>query len=181
MRWNIISDAQEMDCSSVELLTFFTRCGWMGIVRSNSGIRQVLLPHKSRDSIETAARAKHTWLQTPADIFDADALVERLQRYFLGEIVVFSDKVDVAWATPFQRSVWDVARSIPYGQTQSYGWIARSLGNPKASRAVGQALGRNPVPVIVPCHRVVRSTGSLGGFSGGLELKQDLLDIERQG
>ncbi|MCK4261940.1 MGMT family protein [bacterium] len=78
---------------------------------------------------------------------------------------------------PFQRRVWEVVKTIPYGQTRSYKWVAEKSGNPKASRAVGQALKKNPIPGIIPCHRVIRSNGSLGGFSpfGGRRRKRGLL------
>ena len=72
-----------------------------------------------------------------------------------------------------------MVRTIPYGETRSYGWVASHLGLPKAARAVGQALGRNPLPIIIPCHRVISSDGGLGGFGGGLGLKESLLRLER--
>jgi methylated-DNA-[protein]-cysteine S-methyltransferase len=81
--------------------------------------------------------------------------------------------------TPFQRSVWDQLRKIPYGETRSYGELAEALGNPSASRAVGLANGRNPIGIIVPCHRVVGANGSLTGYGGGLARKRRLLDLER--
>ncbi|MCK4262862.1 MAG: MGMT family protein, partial [Dehalococcoidia bacterium] len=85
-----------------------------------------------------------------------------------------------SWASPFQRSVWDVCQSIPYGETRSYAWVAGKLGLPRAARAVGQALARNPVPIIVPCHRVIGSDGELVGFGGGMDLKRLLLRIESE-
>jgi len=81
--------------------------------------------------------------------------------------------------TPFQRSVWDQLRKIPYGETCSYGDLADALGNPSASRAVGLANGKNPIGIIVPCHRVVGANGSLTGYGGGLDRKRRLLDFER--
>ncbi len=81
--------------------------------------------------------------------------------------------------TQFQKSVWEAVCKIPYGHTYSYGYLARQIGNPKASRAVGQALKKNPVPIIVPCHRVVNSDGSIGGFSGGNQWKKILLALEK--
>jgi methylated-DNA-[protein]-cysteine S-methyltransferase len=81
--------------------------------------------------------------------------------------------------TPFQQLVWNALRTIPYGQTVSYGLIARQIGRPAAWRAVGLANGRNPISIVVPCHRVVGSTGRLTGYGGGLERKQFLLDLER--
>ena len=82
--------------------------------------------------------------------------------------------------TPFQRSVWTALLDIPYGETASYGELARLLGKPAAARAVGLANGKNPISIVVPCHRVIGSTGSLTGYGGGLERKQYLLDFERR-
>ena len=81
--------------------------------------------------------------------------------------------------TPFQRRVWDALLEIPYGETTSYGEIARRIGQPQASRAVGLANGSNPLPIIIPCHRVIGSNGSLTGYGGGLPIKQQLLALER--
>ncbi len=80
--------------------------------------------------------------------------------------------------TPFQRAVWDATRGIPYGEVRSYAWVARQIGNPKGVRAVAQALGANPLLLFVPCHRVVRSNGDLGGFGCGLDIKLRLLSLE---
>jgi methylated-DNA-[protein]-cysteine S-methyltransferase len=86
--------------------------------------------------------------------------------------------VDLSSGTAFQRKVWRALTKIPYGQTRSYAWVARAIGAPKALRAVGTACGANPVPLIIPCHRVIASDGSLGGFGGGLRLKRRLLRLE---
>jgi len=90
----------------------------------------------------------------------------------------FPDRLDLSGATPFQRMVWEATRLIPYGETRSYAWVAGQVNKPGAARAVGQALGRNPLPIIIPCHRVIRGDGSLGGFSNGLEVKERLLHLE---
>ena len=107
------------------------------------------------------------------------SVVEQLEAYFAGEPVTFEDVQVDAPGTPFQREVWAALRRIPHGRTASYGEVARSLGRPGASRAVGHANGRNPVSVVVPCHRVVGADGRLTGFAGGLERKRQLLDLER--
>lgn len=105
-------------------------------------------------------------------------VVTQLGEYFAGHRVDF-DLPLVPAGTPFQQKVWMALRDIPYGRTMSYGEIALELGQPTASRAVGLANGRNPLAVIVPCHRVIGSNGSLTGFGGGLERKRWLLDHER--
>jgi O-6-methylguanine DNA methyltransferase len=102
---------------------------------------------------------------------------EELDAYFRGQLREFKCDLDLK-GTSFQKKVWEALRGIPYGQTRSYGEIARTVGNPKAVRAVGSANGANPVPIIVPCHRVIQSNGSLGGFGGGLDLKKSLLEGE---
>jgi len=104
--------------------------------------------------------------------------VEQLAEYFAGRRQVFDVPLAPAWGTPFQRRVWQETARIPYGETRSYGALARSLGDEGAARAVGQALGRNPLPIFIPCHRVVAAAGQLGGYTGGLEIKRALLALE---
>jgi methylated-DNA-[protein]-cysteine S-methyltransferase len=106
-----------------------------------------------------------------------DTVARQLNEYFAGERVVF-DLPMAPRGSEFQRNVWDQLAAIPYGETRSYAEIARALGNPKATRAVGQANGRNPISIVTPCHRVIAANGSLGGFAGTLEAKQYLLDLE---
>jgi methylated-DNA-[protein]-cysteine S-methyltransferase len=108
------------------------------------------------------------------------ALKARLQAYFQGEEVTFDEWVlDARLGTGFQRRVWEATRSIQRGHTRTYGELARAVGSPGAARAVGQAMARNPWPIIVPCHRVVGSSGHLTGFGGGLEMKRRLLKMEK--
>lgn len=102
---------------------------------------------------------------------------QQLQEYFAGERRTFELRL-APDATPFQASVLEALQAIPYGETSTYGEIARSLGKPKAVRAVGGANGNNPIPIIIPCHRVIGSNGTLTGFGGGLESKRFLLDLE---
>jgi len=104
--------------------------------------------------------------------------VERLKVYFSGGKVSFPDELDLSGATSFQREVCEITRLIPYGETRTYLWVAEQIKRPRAARAVGQALGRNPLPIIVPCHRVIASDGGLGGFGGGVEMKSHLLRLE---
>jgi methylated-DNA-[protein]-cysteine S-methyltransferase len=157
-------------------IIFNTDMGWVGILGSAKGLLRTTLPHPSAqeirrllgDSINQASRSPRLF---------AD-LVRRLKLYFGGHRVNFSDKLDLSKATTFQRAVWETTRLIPYGETRSYAWVAEQIKQPKALRAAGQALGRNPLPIIVPCHRVVASNGKLGGFSGGIEVKKRLLYME---
>jgi methylated-DNA-[protein]-cysteine S-methyltransferase len=102
-----------------------------------------------------------------------------LARYFSGEPVNFDDyEVDLTGFTDFQRRVYKETRAIPPGEVRTYGEIARAIGKPGASRAVGNALGRNPACIVIPCHRVVAANGDLGGFTGGLRWKRALLRLE---
>jgi methylated-DNA-[protein]-cysteine S-methyltransferase len=104
--------------------------------------------------------------------------VEQLDDYFAGKRTEFDLELDMV-GTDFQRRVWQALRTIPYGETRSYGQIAQQIGSPGASRAVGLANGHNPISVIVPCHRVIGANGSLTGYGGGLERKRHLLDMEK--
>ncbi len=106
-------------------------------------------------------------------------VVEQLEAYFGGELTDF-DLVLRPDGTPFQRAVWGALQTVPYGETSSYGAIAAQIAHPNASRAVGQANGRNPIAIIIPCHRVIGSAGSLTGYGGGLDRKQWLLAHERK-
>jgi methylated-DNA-[protein]-cysteine S-methyltransferase len=112
---------------------------------------------------------------TPAAI---GAARDQIDAYFSGRLTEFSLPLDPA-GTDFQRRVWLALADIPYGETESYGALAVRVGNPKACRAVGLANGRNPIPLVLPCHRVIGANGSLTGYGGGLALKQRLLDHER--
>jgi methylated-DNA-[protein]-cysteine S-methyltransferase len=119
----------------------------------------------------------------PNGILDEQAnrvYIDQLSEYFAGKRKDFDLPLDLN-GTPFQLSVWRALLNIPYGETRTYGEIARSLGKPQAARAVGMANHDNPVAVVVPCHRVVGHDGSLTGYAGGLHLKRALLALERQG
>ena len=105
-------------------------------------------------------------------------VADQLDAYFAGELTEFDVELDLA-GTEFQRRVWEALRTIPYGETRSYGELADQVGKPGAARAVGLANGRNPVGIIVPCHRVIGADGTLTGYGGGLDRKQSLLDLER--
>src|SRR5262245_41185694 len=117
----------------------------------------------------------------PDGIVDENAnrvFVNQLSEYFRGERTTFDFALDFE-GTPFQMSVWRALLQIPYGETRSYGDIAKSIGKPGAARAVGMANHENPIAVVIPCHRVVGQNGTLTGYAGGLDLKQKLLSIEQ--
>lgn len=110
---------------------------------------------------------------------NAPPLIKKeLREYFEKGREEFTQKIAFARGTDFDREVWLALREVPYGETRTYKWLAGRIGKPNASRAVGQALGRNPIPIILPCHRIIESDGSLGGYSGGVDIKRRLLDME---
>jgi methylated-DNA-[protein]-cysteine S-methyltransferase len=119
--------------------------------------------------------------ELPAADGDDDAVLtaarEQLAEYFAGERREFDLPLSPA-GTPFQRAVWEALRDIPYGETAGYGELANRLGRPGAARAVGLANGRNPIAIVVPCHRVIGAAGALTGYGGGLERKRYLLELE---
>lgn len=104
---------------------------------------------------------------------------KELRAYFSGKLSSFSTPCDLGGLTPFTQAVLKVTARIPYGEVRSYRWVAEQLGRPKASRAVGNALARNPIPIMIPCHRVIRSGGGLGGYALGLGWKRRLLGLEK--
>jgi methylated-DNA-[protein]-cysteine S-methyltransferase len=155
---------------------FETKMGWVGILGSDKGLLRTTLPFGTPDGAAAG-------LGPPARTADNDPhrLLEPIRRisdYFEGQSVEFPDRLEYDGSTPFRRRVWEATRRIPYGETRTYGEIAREAGSPGAARAVGHALGQNPLPIVVPCHRVIGSDGSLTGFGGGLEMKEKLLEME---
>jgi len=156
---------------------FQTHLGWMGILLSPVGLRKIILPQKSKEALISQIQG-WDYLDENCDLISSQDLPQRLKRYLSGEQVEFSDKLDLTGATPFQQRVWREVQTIPYGETRSYSCVAGQSGSPNSARAVGQAMAKNPLPIIIPCHRVISSNGSLGGFSNGLEMKKYLLDME---
>lgn len=158
-----------------------TSWGWMGLAVQEGAVLAVALPCGSPEEVQAILQGKtpETSLDSKPDAA-AREYFDLLASYLNGELRELSIPYMVPpSATPFQRKVWEIVRGIPYGQTRSYGWVAAEAGIPKGAWAVGQAVGRNPVPLIVPCHRVVASDGSLGGFTGGIEIKRKLLELEK--
>ena len=156
---------------------FQTNQGWMGILASKAGILAATLPQTTRrQALDLLGE------QAKQAAFSPDALsglTRRFQDYYSGKKTAFPDALDFSGATEFQRQVWQAAQQIPHGETRSYGWIAKQIGKPQAARAVGQALGKNPFLIVVPCHRVIAGDGTLGGFGCGLPAKQKLLKLEK--
>ena len=162
--------------SGLKYVTLDTEMGWVGILGSDRGLLHLTLPQSSPQAAQELLgdrAAQAVW--SPSSFSN---LIERLRAYFGGYRVSFPDQLDLSGASAFQKQVWQWVRLIPYGETRSYSWVAGQIKKPGAARAVGQALGQNPLPVIIPCHRVVKNNGELGGFGGGVEMKQRLLKME---
>jgi O-6-methylguanine DNA methyltransferase len=162
----------------VRLAAFQTDLGWMGAAISPRGLAMLTLPWPTRQAALDELRAHYLTAALTEEAILGD-LPERLRHYLAGERVDFPQALDLTAGTPFQQQVWQTLLRIPAGETRSYGWVAAAIGRPRAARAVGQAVGANPINIIIPCHRVVGSDGSLTGYGGGLPLKQRLLDLER--
>jgi O-6-methylguanine DNA methyltransferase len=153
-----------------------TKLGWIGLGFTEKGLCTATLPQTSAQAAEEELRRNGD--SEPAAAAEVGDWPHQLRRYALRETMSFSGELDLDQGTVFQRQVWQTLLEIPRGETRSYKWVAEQIGRPRAARAVGQAVGANPIAIVVPCHRVVASDGSLGGFGGGLALKETLLRIE---
>jgi methylated-DNA-[protein]-cysteine S-methyltransferase len=141
------------------------------LAADESGLREIRFVHGRHPATPDPA-----WTKDQAPLKET---VRQLKTYFAGELEDF-DLPLAPQGTPFQLSVWKRLCEIPYGETISYGQLAGRIGNPNASRAVGLANGSNPIPIIIPCHRVIGSNGKLTGYGGGLPIKEKLLALERR-
>lgn len=163
---------------------FDTVIGPCGIAWSAQGLTRLQLPERDRSATEKRLRARTANLQ-PGDPPPAVAqVIADIQRYLAGDRIDFSPvAIDLSGIDLFRRSVYEAARSVGWGQTSTYGELARQAGHPDAAREVGQAIGRNPVAIIIPCHRIVAAGNKLGGFSAyqGTFAKERLLALEGSG
>ena len=145
--------------------------GTLTLAADEQGLRYIYFP-KGRNT----RPIDETWRQKPTFFKEAK---RQLGAYFKGDLTLF-DLPLAPRGTAFQRRVWDALTRIPYGQVVSYKQIAEAIGHPKAVRAVGGANGKNPIPIVVPCHRVIGSNGKLTGFGGGLDTKSRLIELEKR-
>lgn len=157
---------------------FKTSFGWAGVAVSERGICGIVLPRKTKREAERELESSESSGSVASPVLKK--AVKLLQQYFSGKRVSFDLPLDTCYYTSFQQAVWKAAGEIPFGETRSYAWIAKKIKNPRAVRAVGQALGANPIPIIIPCHRVISSAGTLGGYAGGLQMKKGLLELEQK-
>ena len=163
---------KQMKKTDLAVTSLKTPIGVLKLAASEDGLVAVIFPEEKK---------KREFAEAPGN--DAarahlGAAVKALNEYFAGKRKDFGDLKLAPQGTEFQLGVWKALRKIPFGQTKSYADIARMIGNPKAMRAVGLANGRNPIPIIVPCHRVIGANGMLTGFGGGLPTKKWLLGHE---
>lgn len=153
--------------------------GLLGVAATDRGICNLRTAQKNEKQF--VAYLEKVYERRPVkDDQRLQPVLDRLRAYFEGTLAEFDCALDLSAGTEFQRNVWRKLTDIPYGETRSYAWLACSLGKPRAYRAVGNANGRNPVPIIVPCHRVIHAGGGLGGYTGGLHIKEFLLELERR-
>lgn len=153
--------------------------GWIAASATDAGLRRMSLPEPDRDDAEEKIFPAQLEGTHDPDWFKP--IAELIDRYLSGEAVDLSVvPIDFSDTPPFFAAAWEACRSIPLGETRSYSWLAAEAGRPGAPRAAGQAMARNKMALIIPCHRVVRADGSLGGFGGGvgLPLKKRLLAME---
>ncbi|MEK6791969.1 MAG: methylated-DNA--[protein]-cysteine S-methyltransferase [Deltaproteobacteria bacterium] len=162
--------------------TYISCLGPIHIARTKAGVSDLSIALEADLFVKKLKRAHSNEVVEP--VYDEGAfarLFSELDRYFNGRVVCFNEPLDLI-GTPFELSVFHVMQRIPFGKTLSYGELAATINKPKAARAVGHACGFNPVPIIVPCHRVVRSdwarNGSIGGYTGGVWIKKALLELE---
>ena len=167
----------KLEPSDTLLYTIFnTPFGKTGVAVTPVGVCRVMLSiSKESDFVQMLKTLHPSPKKLPNQLIGIE---KEFQLYFNKKLKKFSFRPDLRQGTLFQQRVWKKLTSIPFGKTRSYQWLATAIGKPKAFRAAGNANGKNPIPVIVPCHRVIRKNGELGGFTGGIHLKQYLLDLE---
>jgi methylated-DNA-[protein]-cysteine S-methyltransferase len=164
--------------SRVAACVFRTPWGWMGLSETTKGIDSVVLPKASRQAVLSELGLPSSKLlegRISPRLREAKA---QLTRYLAGTRRSFDLPLDLSRGTSFQQKVWRTLRGISYGRLRSYQWVAARVGGSQYARAVGNAVGANPMPIVVPCHRIVAQDMSLGGFSCGLPMKRKLLTLE---
>ncbi|MBI4338723.1 MAG: methylated-DNA--[protein]-cysteine S-methyltransferase [Chloroflexi bacterium] len=150
----------------------------MGALGSERGLRRLTLPQATPEGAMQGLGEEAGAAEDAPQSFEG--LHRQLEAYLGGRLTRFDLTLDMEGYSPFFGSAWRACASIPAGETRTYRWLATQAGNAAAVRAAGQAMARNPLPIIIPCHRVVGSDGGLHGYGGGLEMKQQLLELERR-
>ena len=166
------------DTSRITTCVFHTPWGWMGMSETTKGINAVVLPKASRLAVLSELgflSVERLEGRTSPRLREAQA---QLIGYLAGTRRSFDLPLDLSRGTSFQQRVWRTLRRISFGRLRSYQWVAVRVGGRQYARAVGNAVGANPMPIVIPCHRIVAQDASLGGFSGGLPTKRKLLTLE---
>ena len=163
---------------------FLTTWGWAGFVAGRKGLRIFVLPEETKEDVLFRIRKELKSNSLSEDDRGWESLIKKVKEYYTGKKVDFTDyQLSLDNYTNFQKTVLQTVKEIPYGKTRSYKEAAEAAGYPRAYRAVGSTMRNNPLPLIVPCHRVIKSDGSLGGFSGKKKnaLKGKMIDLESKG
>jgi O-6-methylguanine DNA methyltransferase len=159
------------------VLIFKSRWGWMGVAESKRGVAAIVLPESSKAAVAARLGVEPRGGQRAPSLTLQEAR-RQLVEYLAGRRTSFQLSLDLSRGTGFQRRVWKTLRAIPYGQLWSYRGLASRVGGVQYARAVGGAVGANPLPIVLPCHRVVAQNATIGGFSSGLPAKRRLLALE---
>ena len=165
------TEREELLKISAFFATIASPLGPLLLASDNGGLREIRFPNGKQ-----SAKAKTEWQENSTQLKE---VTRQLRAYFAGDLETF-DLPLAPEGTPFQQQVWGELCKIPYGETISYGELARRIGNPNACRAVGLANGSNPIPIVIPCHRVIGANGKLTGYGGGLPIKEKLLALEKR-
>lgn len=164
--------------SRLKACIFRTPWGWIGVSETAKGIDAVVLPKASRQAVLSELRlSSATVVESRASPRLQEARAQ-LTGYLAGARRTFNLSLDLSQGTRFQQKVWKTLQRISYGRLRSYQWVALRVGGSRYARAVGNAVGANPLPIVIPCHRIVAQDKSLGGFSGGLPMKRKMLALE---
>jgi O-6-methylguanine DNA methyltransferase len=173
----MVENRRAVEESVYRVLIFKSRWGWMGVAASERGLAAIVLPQASKSAVALQLRPVAGSSQGPP----SDILLRarrQLTEYLAGTRTSFDLPLELSRGTAFQRQVWKTLGAITYGQLWSYRGLASRVGGVQYARAVGGAVGANPLPIIVPCHRVIAHDGTIGGFSSGLPSKRRLLALE---
>ena len=160
------------------LLMFKSRWGWMGVAESERGLAAIVLPQPSKAAVAAGLGVEAARVPRASSSATLREARKQLVEYLTGRRTSFDLPLDLSRGTAFQRRVWNALRAIPYGQLWSYRGLASRVGGVQYARAVGGAVGANPLPIVLPCHRVIAQDASIGGFSCGLQAKRRLLALE---
>lgn len=166
--------------------SFFASIGHVYVAKSEKGVCRISFPHNGENDFPhpfsymklTGTNLKGTFDKIQRNDALLKSEIDVLKDYFIGKQVYFNFPLDLDRGTIFQRMVWRKLMEIPYGEYRSYKWVAEQIGHPLAARAVGMANNKNPLPPIIPCHRVIGSDGSLTGYASGIHIKRQLLEME---